>query len=730
MNRLERLRGTHAAALFREFLAREHGPERSWAFGGEGALFTRFAEADPAAGKPHLEWVLRLYLSGRLRAEDLYKVTETLQEFRRVRRHLPERARQLNTYEDLPSLWRTIAPHARSPSKRTRAAGEREKARAESRVLYEDGELIVAVPQTRASARWWGRGTRWCTAAEEDNAFEAYHRQGPLVVFIANGAKFQFHAPSDSFHDDADGPVEAGVLAPFFPRLEAAGLQSLVLALDPLAQELGILPRERLRSAITEWGMPLCFVPEEHRDAELCRLAVMRDGEGLSFVPDALRTRELCGLAVSSHGRALRYVPFSLRDHELCLTAIEHGARLSDVPDTIRDREVCLAAARRGGGVLEFVPFALRDAELCRRAMESGPDRLEHIPWALRDRDTCVRALDSDGYQLAFVPERHRDLELYRGAVQRRGCTLEFVPLAMRDFDVCVEAVRSEIHAWRFTPPELRPALAAATGVDLDAEQIQVMFGGLALLPLAERTRERCLEAAREQQFEAGHAPDVLRDRETCLEIAARGILLDQVPEDFRSREVCLPNVARDPYALASVPEDLRDREMCLAAVRGFGEQLCFVAEPLRDEELCRAAVASASEALSHVPFALRDRALCLEAVRYRGTPFKAMRGELSDVPDELRDEEICRAAMPGGGQESRWRGIRLLDHIPFALRDAKTCREVVAINPEALVDVPHVLRDANVCAAAVSAEAHMRRHVPAALREALPRHGPDDSHS
>ncbi|WP_160174396.1 hypothetical protein [Archangium violaceum] len=47
MTRLEHLRGVHAAALLREFLAREHGPERSWAAGG-------------MAGKPHLEWVLRL----------------------------------------------------------------------------------------------------------------------------------------------------------------------------------------------------------------------------------------------------------------------------------------------------------------------------------------------------------------------------------------------------------------------------------------------------------------------------------------------------------------------------------------------------------------------------------------------------------------------------------------------------------------------------------------------
>ncbi len=70
MNRLDHLRQAHSAALRDAFL------ERSWATEGEQALFNLFADADPSAGKQHLGWILRLYLSGRLRAEDLYKVPE------------------------------------------------------------------------------------------------------------------------------------------------------------------------------------------------------------------------------------------------------------------------------------------------------------------------------------------------------------------------------------------------------------------------------------------------------------------------------------------------------------------------------------------------------------------------------------------------------------------------------------------------------------------------------
>ncbi len=707
MTRLDHLREAHARPLLQAFLAREHGPERAWADAGAEALFARFAEADPTVGKPHLSWVLRRYLAGRLPAEDLYKVPETLQLFRRARRHLSPAARQLDTYADLPALWHAVAPFAQRPSKRERVAGERERARAESHLLFEDAELVVAVPRTEFAATWWGRGTRWCTAAEKHNAFAEYDRTGPLVVFLVRGAKFQFHAPSDSFQDDTDDVADVlAVLGPFFSRLEAAGLVGLVFALDPLARSPEEASEEALRSALADWGMPLRCLPESHREARWCQLAVERSANHLAHVPEPLRTHALCLQAVRQDGEALLHVPDSLRDRTLCLAALQAGASLKDVPDILWDRELCLEAMRRPY-TLHRVPHALRDAEMCRRAFENRQVFLDEVPRALRDRALCHRAMQDDGSLLCVVPEALRDRALYLQAVSTHGLALGLVPLAVRDLELCTAAVRSDPLALSLTPPELRAEIAAAAGVDPTAERVQALLTGLALVPFAERTPERCLREAEEQGFfNADLAPDVLRDRETCLAIAAHGVSLEAVPEAFRTREVCLRNLHHEPmYGLAHVPEDMIDRELCLEAVR-HAEQLSYVPEPLRDEALCLASVRWNGRMLGEVPRAIRTRALCLAALHHGG--------DLEDVPEALRDEELCRIAVDMDGPLSP------LLFVPFALRTEAMCRGLVAIHPRMLADVPHALRDAAMCAAAVAENPGLRRHVPAAVRPGL----------
>jgi|GEM_PF-732021 len=706
MTRLDHLREAHARPLLQAFLAREHGPERAWADAGAPALFARFAEADPTVGRPHLAWVLRLYLAGRLLAEDLYKVPETLQLFRRARRHLPPAARQLDTYADLPALWRAVVPFAQVPSKRDRVAGERERARAESRFLFEDAELIVAVPRTEFAATWWGRGTRWCTAAERHNAFLRYDRTGPLVVFIVRGAKFQFHAPSDSFQDAVDDSVDLlEVLGPFFSRLEAAGLAGLVFALDPLARTPSEAGEEAVRSALIDWGLPLCCLPESHRDERWCQLAVERSADNLAHVPEPLRTRALCLQAVRQDGRALLHVPDALRDRTLCLTALQAGASLEHVPDVLRDRELCLEAMRRPY-MLDHVPHALRDAEMCRRAFEGRQIFLFQVPRAFRDRELCHRAMEEDGSMLCFVPESFRDRELFLKAVTW-GVSLRLAPLAMRDLELCTAAARADPVSLFLAPPELRAEIATAAGVDLNNDRVRALLTGLALVPFAERTPERWLREARENGafLLSELAPDVLQDRETCLAIAAHGVSLEAVPEAFRTRELCLRNLRTEPvYGLAYVPEDVLDPELCLEAIRVNAEQLRFVPAPLRDEALCLAAVTQQGSVLNHVPWAVRTRALCLEALRHGGL--------LHDVPEALRDEELCRAAVEEKDT---------LTHVPFALLTEALCRGLVAREPRALLDVPHALRDEAMCTVAVAQDPSLRRHVPAAWRAVRP---------
>jgi len=120
--------------------------------------------------------------------------------------------------------------------------------------------------------------------------------------------------------------------------------------------------------------------------------------------------------------------------------------------------------------------------------------------------------------------------------------------------------------------------------------------------------------------------------------IKANGFVLENIPEEYRDREMCLEAVKENGDALRYVPEELRDREMCLEAAKSWCP-LAYVPEEFRDREMCLVAVNGAGHNLNYVPEKLRDREMCLVAVKRGGS-------NLAYVPDKLRDLEMCREAI------------------------------------------------------------------------------------
>jgi hypothetical protein len=58
---------------------------------------------------------------------------------------------------------------------------------------YSDDYVTVYTPQTVEQSMYYGRGTRWCTAAKNDNVFYMYKNLFILIPRVANykGEKYQ-----------------------------------------------------------------------------------------------------------------------------------------------------------------------------------------------------------------------------------------------------------------------------------------------------------------------------------------------------------------------------------------------------------------------------------------------------------------------------------------------------------------------------------------------------------
>src|SRR5206468_386806 len=76
-----------------------------------------------------------------------------------------------------------------------------------------------------------------------------------------------------------------------------------------------------------------------------------------------------------------------------------------------------------------------------------------------------------------------------------------------------------------------------------------------------------------------------------------------------------LNKVSRDGWVLEYVPDELKTHELCLAAVSNCGYALQFATDELKTPELCLAAVSKEGYALEYVPDELKTNELCLAAV-------------------------------------------------------------------------------------------------------------------
>ena len=77
-------------------------------------------------------------------------------------------------------------------------------------VVYENDRMSVIVPNSKEASCYIGKGTQWCTAADEsDNYWFEYSQDGPLYVLLTDKLpKQQWHFESDQFMDEHDRYIE------------------------------------------------------------------------------------------------------------------------------------------------------------------------------------------------------------------------------------------------------------------------------------------------------------------------------------------------------------------------------------------------------------------------------------------------------------------------------------------------------------------------------------------
>ncbi len=126
----------------------------------------------------------------------------------------------LETFLDQPNLTAALY-------ERYREVIQEESGREGGKVIYDGQYIKIIHPVTREGACYYGRGTRWCTAATvADNMFEHYNQQGPMYIIQPKNPdkggkeKYQLHFESGQFMDEKDDPINLNELVEKYPEIK------------------------------------------------------------------------------------------------------------------------------------------------------------------------------------------------------------------------------------------------------------------------------------------------------------------------------------------------------------------------------------------------------------------------------------------------------------------------------------------------------------------------------
>jgi hypothetical protein len=162
--------------------------------------------ADPTNKKAFVLELLRMYLDGSMkRIEDVSKATAPLKLYAKFKNRGLTPLRNLS-FDQLLDLGDDLSG-VLSQTDESRAEAQALFDSGAARLLVDNEKFKVVIPETEEAAKVFGRGTRWCTAAEENNAFESYAQNGPLYIVMFKGQagkKWQLSCADAQFMDARD----------------------------------------------------------------------------------------------------------------------------------------------------------------------------------------------------------------------------------------------------------------------------------------------------------------------------------------------------------------------------------------------------------------------------------------------------------------------------------------------------------------------------------------------
>ena len=329
-------------------------------------LIDLIIQVDPTKNSAYTDWIIRKYLDGNFRyIEDLGKLTELLTFYEKVKPKLPQEQRDINKFKSYQELDQLIDKlQAANTDTRTNRETERQYGddlikSGQVEIYYNSPEIKIVIPKTQEASCYFGKNTKWCTAATKNNKFDEYNSKDNLYIllFKKENIRWQFHFQSMQFMDEKDQDLTAaqvksvGYLFPGTFIHPDASEQVQLAAIQQSGDAFKYIknPSEELQlAAVQQHGTAIFYIKNPSEQVQLA--AVKQNGTAISYIKNPSEQIQLT--AVQQNGNAIFYIKNP--SEELQLAAVQQNGRAIDYIKNPSE-QVQLAAVQKDGRAIKYI---------------------------------------------------------------------------------------------------------------------------------------------------------------------------------------------------------------------------------------------------------------------------------------------------------------------------------------------------------------------------------------
>ena len=229
-----------------------------------------FESTDPTKNKEYVRWLAKVYSNENIKLEDIWSNgADWLETYNKMKlkRILAPEFNDINKLS-FKQLYNIVQNDDLLQKLESLDQGPISKGKYE--IILDNAQVRIIHPQDEDSAKYYGQGTTWCTAAKNNNMFNQYNKSGPMFILLPkkpnyDGEKYQIHAGTGQYMDEGDNQVNElellstrfGNLLPLLKTIDNNFNNSVVFADDevlvPMLDAIKEIALEYVGNIVTEW---------------------------------------------------------------------------------------------------------------------------------------------------------------------------------------------------------------------------------------------------------------------------------------------------------------------------------------------------------------------------------------------------------------------------------------------------------------------------------------------